>query len=311
MGDTRDSPNEKGGWARPHTASHLRSPSISRARTAVQGAPLSSPPPRRRPADCVRRQPSRCGDSTPPVTFPHAGPHEDQVTLRDPGRRARSCRARRFPCDRRGATRASWPLEASTGSAVGHRRDLLYRRHGHPGANAQSLGMCGRRVSGAGATGFGLDGRSQGTRVPRVARQLTAAPRGASDRESRSGPGLTLAWQASHARASGVIQKVPNPDLNDCSSSMRGAAAKRSDSLLSTRRFRSLCECARGGGRVIASLVRRARRFRCRPCRTCRGAARTQAAPGCSRGSPEMAGRTQVRAARASAVSPTTRGPIV
>jgi hypothetical protein len=48
----------------------------------------------------VRRQPSRCGDSTPPVTFPHPGPHEDQVTLRDPGRRARSCRARRFPCDR-------------------------------------------------------------------------------------------------------------------------------------------------------------------------------------------------------------------
>jgi hypothetical protein len=62
MSDTRDSPNEKGGSARPHTASQLRSPSISRARTAVQGAPLSSPPPRRRPADCVRRQPSRCGD---------------------------------------------------------------------------------------------------------------------------------------------------------------------------------------------------------------------------------------------------------
>jgi hypothetical protein len=53
-----------------------------------QGAPLSSPPPRpwRRPADCVRRQPSRCGDSTPPVTFPHAGPHEDQASA--PGRSA-------------------------------------------------------------------------------------------------------------------------------------------------------------------------------------------------------------------------------
>src|SRR2546423_1028699 len=36
MGDTGDSPNEKGGWARPHTASQLRSPSISRARTAVR-----------------------------------------------------------------------------------------------------------------------------------------------------------------------------------------------------------------------------------------------------------------------------------
>jgi hypothetical protein len=190
MGDTRDSPNEKGGWARPHTASHLRSPSISRARTAVQGAPLSSPPPRRRPADCVRRQPSRCGDSTPPVTFPHAGPHEDQVTLRDPGRRARSCRARRFPCDRRGATRASWPLEASTGSAVGHRRDLLYRRHGHPGASAQSLGMCGRRVSGAGATGFGLDGRSQGTRVPRQAGSVELPTRCPYANEGRSAPAV-------------------------------------------------------------------------------------------------------------------------
>jgi hypothetical protein len=59
------------------------------------------------------------------------------------------------------------------------------------------------------------------SRVPRIARQLTAAPRGASDRESRSGSGRSLAWQESHAPASGVIQKVPNPDLNDCSSAMR------------------------------------------------------------------------------------------
>jgi hypothetical protein len=52
------------------------------------------------------------------VTFPHAGPREDQVTRRDPGRRARSCRPRRFPCDRRGATRASWPLKAWSNRAI-------------------------------------------------------------------------------------------------------------------------------------------------------------------------------------------------
>jgi NAD binding domain of 6-phosphogluconate dehydrogenase len=88
MGDTGDNPNEKGAWARPHTASQLRSPSIRPYANRSQGAPLSTPPPRpwRRPADCVRRQPSRCGDSTPPVTFPHAGPHEDQASA--PGRSA-------------------------------------------------------------------------------------------------------------------------------------------------------------------------------------------------------------------------------
>jgi hypothetical protein len=55
-----------------HRKPNFVPPSISPCANRSQGAPLSSPAPRpwRRHADCVRRQPSRCGDSTPPDPGP-------------------------------------------------------------------------------------------------------------------------------------------------------------------------------------------------------------------------------------------------